>query len=107
MLQVDGPLAIQTGATPPLVVDTAHSVRDVFAVVRQPPVGAPVVVRVNVDSVEYCTLTIAAGQPVSDVVSGFGKPALAALSKLSLDVVAVPLAAEASPGRDLTVTLRL
>ncbi|MFN7920751.1 MAG: phage tail protein [Bryobacteraceae bacterium] len=106
-LQVDGPLAIQTGATPPLVVEAAHSVRDIFAVVRQAPTGAPVDLRVQVDSTEYCTLRIPAGATISNVVDGFGKPALTALSKLSLDVTSVPLDALSSPGRDLTVTLRL
>ena len=38
-LQVDGYLAIQTDATPPLVMDEAHVPRDIFAVVREAPSG--------------------------------------------------------------------
>jgi hypothetical protein len=55
----------------------------------------------------YCTLTIADGATISNVVSGFGLPALAAAARLNLDVTSVPTAAGTLPGRDLTVTIRL
>ena len=38
-LQVDGYLAVQTDATPPFVMDEAHVPRDIFATVREAPVG--------------------------------------------------------------------
>jgi hypothetical protein len=106
-IQVEGPLAIQTAAAPPLVVETAHSVQDVFAVIREAPTGAPIQLRLRVDTSEYCTLTILAGATASNVVPGFGKAALTAASRLFLDIVSVAQTAESSPGRDLTVVVRL
>ena len=41
-LQVDGYLAMQTDAAPPLVMDEAHAARDIFAVVREAPSGGAV-----------------------------------------------------------------
>jgi hypothetical protein len=106
-LQVEGFLAIQTNAAPPLVVQDTHAVRDVFAVVREAPTGAPVELRLRQDETTYCTLTIPAGATVSDSVDGFGKPPLVAGAQINLDVVSVPEGTEESPGRDLTVTVRL
>ena len=60
-LQVDGYLAVEQGATPALVVDATHAVRDVFAVLGE-AADADVRVRVDVDGAEYCTLTVTAGQ---------------------------------------------
>ncbi|MDX1980376.1 MAG: phage tail protein [Bryobacteraceae bacterium] len=106
-LQVEGFLAIQTGATPPLVISSSHAVRDVFARVADAPTGAPVVLRVKLDGTEYCLLTIPAGANVSNVVSGFNLRPLVAQGVLTLDVVSVGQAAETTPGRDLTVSIRL
>jgi hypothetical protein len=44
---------------------------------------------------------------VSNVVSGFGLPPLAGDARLTLDVMAVGQGADNTPGRDLTVTIRL
>jgi hypothetical protein len=41
------------------------------------------------------------------VIGGFGLPPFAANAQVSLDVLAVPGAANTLPGRDLTVTIRL
>jgi len=106
-LQVEGFLAIQTNATPPLVVQDTRSVRDIFAVVREAPTGAPVELRVRQNEVTYCDLTIPASATVSNTVSGFGLPPLAAGAEINLDVVSVGQGAEQSPGRDLTVTIRM
>ena len=59
------------------------------------------------NSTVYCTLTIADGQKLSNVIGGFGLPPLGANAQLSLDVLAVPGAVNTLPGRDLTVTIRL
>ena len=40
-IQVEGPLAIQTNAAPPLLVETSCSVRDVYAVVQDAPSERP------------------------------------------------------------------
>ena len=102
--QISGYLAIHTGAAPDVVVDANRSVRDMYAIVRSAPVGAPVTVQINHSGQIYATLTIPAGQTTSNVVSGFGLPALIAGDSLSLDVIAVGLT---SPGSDLNVIIRL
>jgi hypothetical protein len=106
-IQVDGTLAIQTDAAPPLIVEDAHAVRDIYAVLREPPMGAPVELRVKHGAATYCDLTVAPGATVSNVVSGFGLPPLAAQAQLSLDIVSVPQNPAWFPGAGVTVTLRL
>ncbi len=102
--QVEGFLAIQTDATPVFVVQDTHSVRDVFAVVAEPPTDTGIELRVRQNEETYCTLRIEAGETLSNVVDGFGLPPLRAGAQLHLDVLAV---GAVTPGRDLTVTLRL
>ena len=102
--QISGYLAIHTGAAPDIVVDANRSVRDMYGIVRSAPVGGPVTVQINHGGQAYATLTIPAGQTISNVVSGFGLPPLAAGDSLSLDVIAVGLT---SPGSDLNVIIRL
>jgi len=105
--QIEGPLAVETGATPPLVVQASHAVRDVFAVLNEAPAGVAVELRVLQNGAVYCDLTVQPGATVSNVVSGFGLPPLAADARLTLDVMAVGQGADNTPGRDLTVTIRL
>jgi hypothetical protein len=107
-IQVEGYLAVQTDAAPPLTVETALAARDIVATVNEAPHLGDVTLQLRVGSTVYCTLTIAADTTVSSpVVNGFGLPALAAGGLLSLDITAVPTAAGSLPGRDLTVTVRL
>lgn len=106
-IQVEGYLPIQDNAAPALVVDRPHAVRDMFAVVREAPNGGDVELELRQDGVTYCVLTIPDGETISNVVSGFGLPPLAADARLYLDIVAVPGAPSTLPGRDLTVTIRL
>jgi hypothetical protein len=106
-IQVDGYLAVQTDAAPPLVMDTSLAARDIFAVVREAPSGGAVELRVRLDDAEYCTLTIADGATISNSVSGFGLGPLSTGRRVRLDIVSVPGAAGTLPGRDLTVTVRL
>lgn len=103
-LQVEGFLAIQSGATPPFVVDGTHSVRDIFAVVAEEPEGGMIELAVRQDGELYCTLRIPEGETVSEVIGGFGMPPVRAGALLTVDVLAV---GTIRPGRDLTVTLRL
>jgi len=100
-IQTQGYLAIQTGAAPPLVP------RDISAIVREAPSGGAIEMQVTQSGSAYCTLTIADGQTVSNVVGGFGLAPLAASARLDLDITSVPTAAGTLPGRDLTVTIRL
>ena len=106
-IQVAGYLAIQDNAAPAVVIDETHAARDVFAVVREAPDGGPIEITVRVGATEYCSLTIADGETMSNVVDGFGLAALTAEERLNIDITAVPGAANTLPGRDLTVTIRL
>jgi hypothetical protein len=102
--QVEGFLAIETGATPDIIVENAHSVRDVYAVIRQAPAGGEVELQINQNGVAYCTLTIADGATVSDSVDGATLPPLIAGATLSLDI---DMVGATNPGADLTVIIRL
>lgn len=107
LLQVDGYLAIQNQATPPLIVDRDYSIRDIQAVVRDQVSGGNLVLRLKQDDTELCTLTIPDGDTLSDAVDGQSLGILKAGSQLGLDIVAVPQLGNSFPGRDLAVTIRL
>jgi hypothetical protein len=106
-IQVEGFLAVQTDAAPPLVIDESHAARDIFAVVGEAPSGGAIQMQLRVGSTVYVSLTIADGATMSNVVPGFGLAPLAAGSLLRLDITGVPGAANTLPGRDLTVVVRL
>ena len=104
-MQVDGPLAVQSNAVPQLSVEASHAVRDIFATVIDPSTGGPIEVRVTRDGETYCTVTIPAGETLSDpVIDGLTLPPLAAGWNLGLDLIAV---GSDRPGAGLTVTVRL
>ncbi|MBK9170646.1 MAG: hypothetical protein IPM24_24725 [Bryobacterales bacterium] len=103
-ITIDGFLAIQDGAAPDLVVDTPHSVRDIFAVVRETPVGSPVQIRIRQNGVIYCTLEIAPGLTISNSVPGRDLPPLEGGARVSIDIAGV---GQSAPGSDLTVVIRL
>jgi Putative phage tail protein len=106
-IQIEGLLAIQANAAPPLIMDAAHSVRDIFANVGTAPSGASIDLQVTQNGTAYCALSIPAGATVSNVVDGGGLPPLGARTKIGLDVVSVPQASGTAPGSDLTVSIRL
>jgi hypothetical protein len=106
-VQVEGYLAIQSDVAPPLVIEESHSVRDIFAVVREAPEGAPIELRLRQNDNVYCPLTIPAGSTISNVVTGFELPPLVAGAQISLDIMSVAQGGQGTPGRDLTVTVRL
>ena len=106
-IQVDGYLAIQTAATPPLIVESSLAARDIFAVVGQAPSGGPVQLQLRQGSSVYCALTIADGATMSNSVEGFGLPPLEGSGQVFLDILSVPGASNTLPGRDLTVIIRL
>jgi len=105
-IQVQDWLAIQTEAAPALVVQESHSLRDVFAVVREAPAGGHIELHLRLDDYVFAVLTIPDGATASNVVNGFGLKPLAVGGRINLDIVAVPQAADSLPGRDLTVTIR-
>jgi hypothetical protein len=88
-------------------MEDSHVARDIFAVVREAPDGGAIELQLRQNSSVYCTLTIADGETMSNVVSGFGLPPLPTDARLDLDITSVPTAAGTLPGRDLTVTIRL
>src|SRR5262249_17281781 len=67
--EAQGFLAVDAVASPAVVVEASHAVRDVFAVLGS-AADADVMLRVNLDGAAYCTLTIVAGQLSSAAVSG-------------------------------------
>ncbi len=106
-IQVEGPLAIQTNAAPPLVVENTCSVRDVYAVVQDAPSGAPVVMQVTQNGQVYCELTIPTSATISNVVDGFALGPLQAQALIGLDITSVVQTANTTPGMNLTVMIRL
>ena len=98
--QVEAFLAIETRATPDLIVESAHSVRDVFAMIRQAPVGGPVELQITQNGALYCSLTFADGATISNSVAGAALPPLIPGARLSLDILMV---GPSNPGADLTV----
>lgn len=106
-IQVDGPLPIQTNAVPPLIIDAAHSVRDVFANVGTAPTTASVDLQLTQNGQLYCNLSIPAGSTVSNVVAGNGLAPLQAQALIGLNILSVPQSGGSVPGADLTVTVRL
>lgn len=101
--QVPGFLAVDSNPAPNVVVEAAHAVQDVYAILKQPPVGGAVELTVSQNGAPYCALTIPAGATASASVNGFGMPLLAQ-AQLSLAITAV---GPTSPGSDLTVVIRL
>jgi hypothetical protein len=106
-IQVEGPLAIQTNAAPPLVAPTSCSVRDVYAVVQDAPSAAPVIMQVTQNGQVYCELTIATGATVSNVQDGFALGPLQAQALIGLNITSVVATGNTPPGSNLTVTIRL
>jgi hypothetical protein len=101
--QVQGYLAVDSNPAPNVIVEAAHAVQDVYAIVKQAPAGGPITVTLSQNGLPYCALTIADGATASPSVNGFGLPLLAQ-SQLSIAVTGV---GQTSPGSDLTVILRL
>lgn len=106
-LQVAGPLAIENNATPPLIIQEATSVRDVFASVTAPSSTGDIVVQIVLNDALYCTVTIPAGATTSASLPGEQLAPLPTKGTLGLNITSVPQSSGASPGRDLTVTIRV
>lgn len=106
-IQVEGFLAIHSDAAPALVMDAPHSMRDLFAVVGEAPTGTSVELRLRQNEDEICRLTIPTGGTQSNVVNGFGLPPLQAQALMHLDILSVGQTSDTTPGRDLTVIVRL
>ena len=114
-IQVEGYLAIQTDAAPPLMIDATVAIRDIFAVLNEAPEQASgdspgtnvLQLQLRQGSTVFCSLSFNDGDLVSNSVGGFGLAPLVSGSQVSLDILAVHGEANTLPGRDLTVIIRL
>jgi hypothetical protein len=111
-IQVNGYLATQQNAAPPLIVEASHAIRDMRATVNQAAIGYDIVVQVLQDGVAYGdSLTISSGTLTSaSIVEGANLPPLVGGSVLTINIALNNVSgsvAVLSPGRDLTVTIRL
>ena len=88
-------------------MDTAHSVRDIYAVVKSAPTGTAITMNVTQNGTSYCQLTIPINTVISNDVDGYALGPLAEKAQIGLDITAVTETAGTSPGSDLTVTIRL
>jgi hypothetical protein len=110
-LQINGYLATQQNAAPPLLVQATHAIRDMRATVNQAASGYDIVVSVLQNGVLYgSTLTIPSGDSSSSIVEGVDFAPLLEDALLTIDIalngVTATAATGISPGRDLTVTIR-
>jgi hypothetical protein len=102
-IQVEGFLAVDQSAAPALVVDAAHSVGDVYAVLGT-AADATVQLQLNRNGIAYCQMMFQANETISNDVSGRILPPLAAGDQITLAVQSV---GQTYPGADLTVIIRL
>jgi len=102
-IQVDGFLAVDQCAAPPLVMDASHAVREIYAVLGT-AADAPVKLQLNVDGSPYCLLVFTPPYSVSSSIAGNTVPPLAAGSQVTLSILTV---GQVYPGGDLTVLIRL
>jgi len=102
-IQVDGYLAVEQSVAPAVVVEAAHSVRDVFAILGT-AADAEVQVQVCLNSVAYCTLAFAPGTTTSNSILGSTLPPLPVMAQVTVAVLSV---GQTDPGEDLTVIIRL
>lgn len=109
-IQVSGYMATQTDAAPPLLIETSHAVQDIRAAVNQAAAGYTISVDVLQNGTEYCNVSIPTGETTSQVLDGSGLSPLVSGGSLTINVtlqVIAGFAGTVSPGRDLTVTIRL
>jgi putative tail protein len=111
-LQVSGYLATQQNAAPPLIIEASHAVRDMRATVSQAATGYDISINILQDGVSYANLVIFDGHTVSDINTNvLNLPPLAKESVLTMNITLSVSSGGTvgllSPGRDLTVTIRL
>lgn len=109
-IQVSGYLATQQDAAPPLLVETSHAVRDVRCAVNQAATGYIISVDILQNGTQYCNVSIPSGQTGSSILDGTSLPPLQSAASLTVNVtlqVVQGYTGQLSPGRDLTVTIRL
>ena len=108
-LIVDGIVAIESNAVPAATLPQASAVRDIFATIGEAPAGSALSCVVKVNGAPIATLTIQAGQIVSNAVDMTTTPSVEGLvipagQPVTLDITAV---GSAFPGKRLTAMVRL
>ncbi len=113
-IQVNGYLATQQNAAPPLVIEASHAIRDIRATVNQAAIGYDIAVQVLQNGAPYGSgLLIPSGTTISSsIILGSPLPPLVVSDVLNINVTlnvdaSASLTNGPSPGRDLTVTIRL
>jgi hypothetical protein len=110
-LQVNGYLATQLNAAPPLLVETSHAVRDIRVTLGQAPMGYVVAVDLLQNGNEYCQLVYDPSQTTpTTIIDGTNLPPLTEGALLTINLTLTLLAnytQALNPGRDLTLTIRL
>lgn len=109
-IQISGYLATQQNAAPHLLVEAAHPVRDIRCAVSHAAMGYTISVDVLQNGVEYCSVSIPSGQTDSTILDGSGLPPLQSGASVTINVALLVIqgfTGQISPGRDLTVTIRL
>jgi len=102
-IQVDGYLSVDQSAAPPLVIEAAHAVGQIYAVLGQ-AADTGITLQLNVNGSAYCTLTFDPFSAVSKGIDGSTLPPLAQSSQVTLSIMSV---GHSSPGADLTVLIAL
>jgi hypothetical protein len=109
-LQVNGYLATQQNAAPPLLVEASHAVRDIRMALSQPPTGYVVTVDLLQNGSEYCQLIYDPSQAIpTSVIDGENLPAMMEAAQLTINITVTLIpnySAALNPGNDLTVTVR-
>jgi hypothetical protein len=100
-IQVDGFLAVDQCAAPPLPMDAPHAVREIYAVLGT-AADAQVQLQLNVNGSAYCAFAFDPTRTVSHSVAGSTLPPLTAGSQVTLSILSI---GQAYPGADLTVLI--
>ncbi len=111
-MQVSGYLATQANAAPPLIIEASHAIRDIRATVSQAAVGYTVSIDLLQNGIPFCNLILASTENSSTIIDGLalGVPFLESGAALTMNIslnVMQGFQGSLSPGRDLTITIRL
>jgi hypothetical protein len=102
-IQAAGLLALDASVAPPLVIEAAHSIREIYGVLGT-MASSPVTFEVRVNGAAVCSLNFLPGVTVSESKNGRD---LAPLRVGDHVTVAVTRIGSGAPGADLTVLIRL
>ena len=106
-LQMSGFVADQPNATPPVLIEASHAIRDIRATLGQPSSGYDTKIQ---NGITVCSLSVPPGETSSELIDGSKTAILNKEAVIATNVYSI-LSAQTSlpprPGKDLTVTIRL